>query len=71
MNLLADENIPASIVRALQDDGHDVVWIRSEAPGISDEVAAYIREVIRSRQDWEGHFSVIDEERIRMRPLSR
>lgn len=99
-------------------DGHDVVWIRSEAPGISDvevmrlahqknriiltfdkdfgelavrdriypsrgiillriprknpdEIAAYIREVIRSRQDWEGHFSVIDEERIRMRPLFR
>jgi predicted nuclease of predicted toxin-antitoxin system len=36
-----------------------------------DWIAGYIRDVIRSRQDWEGHFSVIEEERIRMRPLSQ
>jgi len=118
MKLLADENIPASVVRVLARDGHDIAWIRSEAPGISDGevmrlahqqnriiltydkdfgelavrdticpcrgiillripqknpdwVAGYIREVILSRQDWEGHFSVIEEERIRMRPLSQ
>lgn len=117
MNLLADENIPASIVRALLDDGHDVVWIRNEAPGIPDievlhlahrknriiltfdkdfgelavrdrvapcrgiilvrvfqktplDLAGYLRDIIRSRQDWDGHFSGIEDERIRMRPLS-
>jgi predicted nuclease of predicted toxin-antitoxin system len=118
MKLVADENIPASVVKVLRDDGHDIVWIRSESPGISDVevmrfahqknrilltydkdfgelavrdriypsrgiillripqknpdwIAGYIRDVIRSRQDWEGHFSVIEEERIRMRPLSQ
>lgn len=118
MNLIADENIPVSIVRALLEDGHDVVWIRDESPGVPDievlqqacrknriiltfdkdfgelairdqvapcpgiilvrvfkktpsDLAGYIREVIGSRQDWAGHFSVIEDERIRMRPLSR
>jgi len=32
-------------------------------------IAEYIRKVIQSRQDWEGHFSVVEAERIRMRPL--
>ena len=118
MNLLADENIPASIVRVLLEDGHDVVWIHDESPGVPDievlhqaqrknriiltfdkdfgelairdpavscpgiilirvfkkdplDLAGYIRNIIRSRQDWAGHFSVIEDERIRMRPLSR
>jgi predicted nuclease of predicted toxin-antitoxin system len=116
MKLLADENIPASVVRLLEEDGYDIRWIRIESPGISDiEVmryahqekriiltydkdfgelavkdpiypsfgiilirfsqknpdlmAEYIRHVVKSRQDWEGHFSVIEVERIRMRPL--
>jgi len=33
-----------------------------------DLIAGYLRDVIRSREDWVGHFSVIEEERIRMRP---
>ncbi len=42
MKLLADENIPSSVVRALVDGGYDIVWIRTEAPGISDlEVMRY------------------------------
>jgi predicted nuclease of predicted toxin-antitoxin system len=32
-------------------------------------MAEYIRQVLTSRDDWQGHFSVIDAERIRMRPL--
>jgi predicted nuclease of predicted toxin-antitoxin system len=36
MKLLADENIPSSVVRALADGGYDIIWIRTEAPGISD-----------------------------------
>ena len=35
MKLLADENMPFSVVRALADGGYDIVWIRTEAPGIS------------------------------------
>jgi len=36
MKLLADENIPASIVRVLKEEGYDIRWIRIESPGISD-----------------------------------
>ena len=31
--------------------------------------AEYILDILKSRDDWEGHFSVIEEKRIRMRPL--
>ena len=117
MILLADENIPFSVVRALADGGYDIVWIRTEAPGISDldviryacqenrviltydkdfgelavkdnlcpsagiilfrlrlktpaRIAEYILNILKSRTDWEGHFSVVEEKRIRMRLLS-
>jgi len=36
MQLLADENVPAAAVRALQAAGHDVVWIRAVATGSKD-----------------------------------
>lgn len=32
-------------------------------------VAEKVRGAIRSRNDWEGHFSVVDDTKIRMRPL--
>lgn len=35
--LLANESFPGDAVSALQAKGHDVVWIRIEAPGISDD----------------------------------
>jgi len=34
-----------------------------------DLMAEYIRQVVKSRQDWERHFSVVESERIRMRPF--
>lgn len=33
-------------------------------------VAETVRETIHSRNDWEKHFSVVDDSQIRMRPLS-
>lgn len=36
LQLLADENFPGIAVNALRDRGHDVSWVRTEAPGISD-----------------------------------
>jgi hypothetical protein len=36
MRFLADENFPGAAVRALAGAGHDVVWIRVAAPGMSD-----------------------------------
>ena len=38
MNFLADENFPLDAVAALRQLGHDVVWIRTDSPGVIDEV---------------------------------
>jgi len=37
MRLLADENFPGDVVSALRAAGHDVLWIRTDAPGITDQ----------------------------------
>lgn len=117
MQLLANENFPRQVVEALRRAGEDVVWVRTESPGITDlevlaravaenrllitfdkdfgELAvrhglpatcgivlfrvslrdldaarAIIVATLRSRTDWAGHFSVVDDSRIRMRPLT-
>ena len=36
MRWLCNENIPRNLVEALRGRGHDVVWIREAAPGITD-----------------------------------
>jgi predicted nuclease of predicted toxin-antitoxin system len=36
MRFLANENFPGAAVSALVAAGHDVVWIRTAAPGIAD-----------------------------------
>lgn len=36
MRILADENLPGDAVAALRASGHDVAWMRSEAPGTRD-----------------------------------
>jgi predicted nuclease of predicted toxin-antitoxin system len=116
MRFLANENFPLDAVEALRQNGHDVVWIRVESPGISDPevlsraqaenrilltfdkdfgelafrsrlpasvgiilfrikapsgsiVAQKIAKVISLRDDWCGHFTVIEEDKIRMRGL--
>jgi hypothetical protein len=37
LRILANENIPGEAVEILRRLGHDVVWIRTYAPGSSDE----------------------------------
>jgi predicted nuclease of predicted toxin-antitoxin system len=116
MNLLANENCPRPVVDALVAAGHDVVWIRTAAPGLADPdvlalavaqgrvlitfdkdfgqlafhhglpascgvilvrlsladpvaVGAHVLKALATRPDWAGHFSVITNRRIRMRPL--
>ncbi len=113
MRILANENFPGDAVEALRVSGHDVLWIRTAAPGSKDPVvlaraqaenrilitfdkdfgelafrsrlpassgiilfrisapsAHYIAEVVTgvldSRADWTGHFSVVDDRRVRM-----
>ena len=36
MRFLANENFPGTAVTALVAVGHDVVWVRNAAPGMSD-----------------------------------
>lgn len=36
LRLLADENFPGVAVKALRERGHDVFWVRTEAPGSTD-----------------------------------
>lgn len=37
MLVLANENIPMSVVMALRQDGHDVAWVIETTPGAADE----------------------------------
>lgn len=37
MRFLANENIPAAVVTALRAAGHDVAWVREDAPGAPDD----------------------------------
>jgi predicted nuclease of predicted toxin-antitoxin system len=116
MRLLANENVPGDAVAELRGAGHDVAWVRTEAPGSSDPhvLAWAIRELrilltfdkdfgelalraklppecgvilirldmppaatagrllarlIDARDDWAGHFAVIEPGRVRMRRL--
>lgn len=116
MKFLANENVAGDAIVALREKGHDVAWIRTDAPGSKDEevlaramaeqrilitfdkdfgelafhahlpaacgivlfriptpsaafVANAVVAAIESRTDWAGHFSVIEEKRIRMRAL--
>ncbi|SRR6266508_2998836 len=116
MRILADENVAGEIVEALRQRGHDVGWIRADAPGSADSevlrraaseerivvtfdkdfgelafrfrlpaasgivllrvaalspsrLASIVVGALESREDWSGHFSVVEPDRIRMTPL--
>jgi predicted nuclease of predicted toxin-antitoxin system len=36
MRILANENFPGDAIAALAQHGHDVAWVRTDAPGSSD-----------------------------------
>ena len=50
MRLLLDENFPKLVVDVLRKEGHDVLWIRTHAPGMPDKdvlrLAAQERRVV-------------------------
>lgn len=78
--ILAEAQIESRIVLTNDKDFGDIA-VHAELPaecgvillrlkGLSlDESVARTREVIDSRTDWAGHFTVVDRRRIRMRPL--
>ncbi len=116
MRLLANENFPLDAVEALREASHDVLWIREDARGSSDEqilqiaqkenrivvtfdkdfgelafrsklpvqsgiilfritprsshyIAQVAVQALASRDNWVGHFSVVEDNRIRMTSL--
>jgi predicted nuclease of predicted toxin-antitoxin system len=118
MRFLANENVPRDAVECLRRAGHDVTWVRTDAPGSTDEavlnwavremrilltfdkdfgeLAAQadlldecgvvllrlpmptpqkageaIARIVGGRDDWHGHFSVIEPGRVRLRPLPK
>jgi len=117
MRILADENFPGISVQELRRHGHDVLWVRTAMPGMTDPdilaraqdeqrllvtldkdfgelafgarlpalcgvvlfrmkmpnariAAMKIVKILESRSDWNGHFAVVEDDRIRMRPLT-
>ena len=116
VRLLANENVPKSVVEALRGAGHDTSWVRTEMPGAAD-IAVLAKAVAESRLlltfdkdfgelafrsrlpaasgivllrldptspteladvtiralsraiTWAGHFSVVEDDRIRVVPL--
>ena len=37
MRFLANENVPLDAISALRERGHDVIWVRTDTPGSTDE----------------------------------
>ena len=117
MRFLANGNFPGAAVSMIKSAGHDIVWVRSAAPGASDlevlaraaqesrilltfdkdfgelarasalpascgvvlfripmprpsDVGARLAGLITARDDWAGHFSVVEPGRVRMRVLA-
>lgn len=116
MKLLANENIPAALIKGLRAAGHDVAWVSEISSGIADpqviewaireerllltfdkdfgelafarslpascgvillrlpmddlkRLIMMVVELITSRDDWQGQFAVVEETRVRLRPL--
>ena len=116
MRFLANENFPGDAITALRTAGHDVVWVRAEAPGMKDppilawaqrdaripltfdkdfgelawrhglpascgivlfrlpmpppgRAGEILAARIAEREDWAGHFAVVEPGRTRMRAL--
>jgi predicted nuclease of predicted toxin-antitoxin system len=116
LRIIANENVPGSLIEQLRENGHDVVSVlesmraaadaevlavaqrderlvvtfdkdfgelafRSRLPATCgvvllrlsgsspDEDNRRALSVLTSRDDWAGKFSVVTDERIRMRPL--
>lgn len=64
MRILANENFPAVAITALRSRGHDV---KPSPISVAEKVVV----TLESRTDWLGHFSVIEDSRIRMRKIPR
>lgn len=116
MRYLANENFPLAAVAALRQQGHDVLWARTDLPSADDDdilaraqsedrilltfdkdfgdlayhwglpskcgivlfrlsipspdiAAQRVLTALTAQADWSGVFAVVEDARIRMRPL--
>jgi hypothetical protein len=72
VRLLLDENIPTAAVTALRSAGHDVVHVIELrlSPRTPDLLAAMLVDLMGDEnRRWSAHFSVIERDRVRQRPL--
>jgi Domain of unknown function (DUF5615) len=47
-----------------------IVLFRLPMP-LSGDVGTRLADILNGRSDWSGHFSVVEPDRVRMRPLSQ
>jgi predicted nuclease of predicted toxin-antitoxin system len=63
-----DKDFGELVFRQVMPASSGIILLRLGTSGPS-QATAIVMAAIRSRSDWTGHFSVIEEERIRMTPL--
>ena len=64
--VIRDTRLSVEFVIGLMADGWNEAEILANYPGITHED---VIACLASRDDWAGHFSVVEPGRIRMRPL--
>ena len=67
--ITCDLDFGALIVVGHRSKAVGVILIRFRASSPSD-LAEHVLGAIDARDDWEGHFSVVEADRVRMRPLN-
>ncbi len=63
-----DKDFGQLVFRSGAKASHGIVLFRMTQPSAA-AAAARIAAVLSSRSDWHGHFSVVEESTVRMRPL--
>lgn len=66
--LTFDKDFGALVFHNNRRNPAGIVLFRLSLPSPA-ETAAAVTRILASRQDWIGHFSVVDDTSIRMRPL--
>lgn len=75
MRFVADENFPREALRLLRRSGFDVASIAETSPGLPDTEVLGIASTdlaiatLQSGVAWGGHFCVVKDRKIRIRPL--
>lgn len=66
--LTFDKDFGTLVFRMGQRASHGIVLFRIAQPS-AEAVAETVTRILASRTDWTGHFTVVDDFAVRMRPL--